>query len=100
VRCVILALQNCNIEQSGFSEQNQEQLTAEDVQLKTIIDASGVSHICSARMTTFPPTRASIGLTVGVLKLEVRVHIVSQYHLSATALLMLHLLTPPPTAVT
>jgi hypothetical protein len=58
-------------EQSGLPEQTQEQLTAEDVQLKTIIDASGVSHICSARMTTFAPTRSSIGLTVGVLKLEV-----------------------------
>ncbi len=95
MRRVIPTLQICNIEESGFSEQNQEQLTAEDVQLKTIIDASGVSHICSARMTTFAPTRSSIGLTVGVLKLEVRVYIVRQYHASAAAVLMLYLFTSP-----
>ncbi len=58
-------------EQSGFSEQDLHS-TVEDVKLKTVIDASGVSHICSARMTTFAPSRSSIGLTIGVLKLEVR----------------------------
>ncbi len=60
------------VEASGFSEQNQSDVSAEDVQLKTIIDASGVSHICSARLKTFPAARSSIGLTVGVLKLEVQ----------------------------
>ena len=50
-------------------EPAQQDFTAEDVQLKTIIDASGVSHICSARMKTFAPTRSTLGLTVGVFKL-------------------------------
>jgi hypothetical protein len=60
-----------DVEAGSFSEQNQVDMTAEDVQLKTIIDASGVSHICSARMKTLPPSRSTIAITVGVLKLEV-----------------------------
>jgi hypothetical protein len=61
-----------DVDQSSISEQNTVDTTADDVQLKTVIDAIGVAHICSARMKTFAPARSFIGLTVGVLKLEVQ----------------------------
>jgi hypothetical protein len=83
------------------AEQEMEDVRADAFKLKTIIDASGMRHICTARMKTFAQTRSCNGLTVGVLKLEVPLPsftIVFRpcYFSCVSALIISHASLPPP----